>query len=452
MKLAVIGTGYVGLVSGACLADFGHDVTCIDSDAARVASLVRGEVPFYEPGLAEMVERHAVTGRLRFTRNLAEGVADAAVVMLAVGTPAASSGEADLSQVTAAVTQMGPHLTHGCVIVTKSTVPVGTGAQIRELLASRADADLHVVSNPEFLREGSAIADFMRPDRVVIGTSSEHAAAVMREIYRPLYLIETPIVYTSVESAEMIKYAANAFLAVKISFINEMANLCERTGADVHVVAKAMGLDKRIGSKFLHPGPGYGGSCFPKDTRALAALATRHHVALDVVSAAVSANERQREITLDKIVRAAGSVDQATIAVLGLAFKPNTSDIRESPAWLICQALAARGARVRAFDPAAMNEARRSVDASVAPRLYFAADAIDAATGADVLVIATEWNEFRNVDLPKLHGLMRRPVLVDVRNVLDPERARSAGFTYVSTGRSGGAPAATRPAPVSLGA
>jgi UDPglucose 6-dehydrogenase len=440
MKLAVIGTGYVGLVSGACLADFGHEVTCIERDEMRIASLMRGEVPFFEPGLAEMVERHTLTGRLRFTMDLIDGVAGAQVVMLAVGTPAASSGEADLSQVTAAVMQMAPHLPSGCVVVTKSTVPVGTGALIRELLAVRADADLHVVSNPEFLREGSAIADFMRPDRVVIGTSSERAASVMREIYRPLYLIETPLVFTTVESAEMIKYASNAFLAVKISFINEVANLCERTGADVHVVAKAMGLDKRIGSKFLHPGPGYGGSCFPKDTRALAALGTRHGVALDVVSAAISANDRQREITIEKIVRAAGVIEDATIGVLGLAFKPNTSDIRESPAWHICQALVARGAYVRAFDPAAMDEARRSLDGAPPGRLHFAADATDVAAGADVLVIATEWNEFRNLDLARLRSVMRRPVLVDVRNVLDPERTRSAGFAYVSTGRSAAHP------------
>jgi UDPglucose 6-dehydrogenase len=333
----------------------------------------------------------------------------------------------------------------GCVVVTKSTVPVGTGGLIRELLAARADADLHVVSNPEFLREGSAIADFMRPDRIVIGTSNERAASVMREIYRPLYLIETPLVFTTVESAEMIKYASNAFLAVKISFINEVANLCERTGADVHVVAKAMGLDKRIGSKFLHPGPGYGGSCFPKDTRALAALGTRHGVSLDVVSAAISANDRQREITIDKIVRAAGAIEDATIGVLGLAFKPNTSDIRESPAWHICQALVARGARVRAFDPAAVEEARRSWNGAPPQLLYFATDAADAAAGADVLVIATEWNEFRNLDLARLRGVMRKPVLVDVRNVLDPERARSAGFTYVSTGRSSASPLVAMP-------
>jgi UDPglucose 6-dehydrogenase len=436
MKIAVVGTGYVGLVSGACLADFGHEVTCIECDAVRVEGLRRGEMPFFEPGLAEMVGRHSATGRLRFTTDLGPGVSDAQVVFLAVGTPASSSGEADLSQVTAAVRQMTPHLPAGCVVVTKSTVPVGTGALIRELLGTRATGDdVQVVSNPEFLREGSAIADFMRPDRVVIGATSERAAAVMREIYRPLYLIETPLVLTTVESAEMIKYASNAFLAVKISFINEVANLCERTGADVHVVAKAMGLDKRIGSKFLHPGPGYGGSCFPKDTRALAALGARHQVPLDVVTAAVTANDRQRDIAVEKIVSACGSRPDATVAVLGLAFKPNTSDIRESPAWFICQALAARGIRVRAFDPAAIDEARRALNGGAAGRVHFASDALDAASGADVLAIATEWNEFRTLDLARVHSLMRHTVVVDLRNVLEPERARAAGFTYIASGR-----------------
>ena len=455
MKLAVIGTGYVGLVSGACLADFGHEVMCVERDDARVSGLMRGEMPFYEPGLAEMVERHGLSGRLRFTTDLADAVASAQVVLLAVGTPAASTGEADLSQVTSAVTQMAPYLPPGCVIATKSTVPVGTGALIRNLLGARAEADVHVVSNPEFLREGSAIADFMRPDRVVIGTSSERATVVMRELYRPLYLIETPIVFTTVESAEMIKYASNAFLAVKISFINEIANLCERTAADVHVVAKGMGLDKRIGPKFLHPGPGYGGSCFPKDTRALAALGARHNVPLDVVTAAISANARQRDLTVERSGQAAERLADATIGVLGLAFKPNTSDIRESPALYVCEALAARGARVRVFDPAAMAEAQHWLTPTTRERIYFASDAADVAAGADVLVIATEWNEFRNLDLPKLRELMRRPVIVDVRNVLDPERTRLAGFTYVSTGRTnvGSArPTTFSPAPVAIGA
>jgi UDPglucose 6-dehydrogenase len=436
MKISIFGTGYVGLVSGACLADFGHDVTCVDTDTARIACLEAGGLPFFEPGLAELVERHVHSGRLQFTTDPVRGVEGADVVFLAVGTPPASNGEADLSQISAAVSSMAPHLNPTCVIATKSTVPVGTGAFIRDLLA-RLTPSGHapdVVSNPEFLREGSAIADFMRPDRIVIGTSSERAAAVMRELYRPLYLIETPLVFTTVETAEMIKYASNAFLAVKISYINEIANLCDRTGADVHVVAKTMGLDKRIGSKFLHPGPGYGGSCFPKDTRALASLGGRYGVPLEVVEAAISANTRQRQVVLQKIAHAAGQLRGAAIGVLGLAFKPNTSDIRESPAWYLCRALASEGASVRAFDPAAMDEASRSLQAEP-DRIELAEDAYHAAANVDVLVIATEWNEFRSLDLPRLRSAMRRAVIVDARNVLDPAAARAAGFVYYGTGR-----------------
>jgi UDPglucose 6-dehydrogenase len=435
MKISIFGTGYVGLVSGACLADFGHDVTCVDTDAGRIARLHGGDVPFFEPGLAELVERHVRSGRLQFTTDAERGLAGAGVVFLAVGTPQGSNGEADLSQIVSAVSSMAPYLNHGSVVATKSTVPVGTGAMIRALLARLAPAgdSVDIVSNPEFLREGSAIADFMRPDRIVIGTSSDRAAAVMRELYRPLYLIETPLVFTTVETAEMIKYASNAFLAVKISFINEIANLCDCTGADVHVVAKAMGLDKRIGSKFLHPGPGYGGSCFPKDTRALAALASRHGVTFDVVAAAISANARQRDVVMEKIARAAGSLEGASIALLGLAFKPNTSDIRESPACGLCDALLSAGAHVRAFDPAAMDEARQTF--ASADRLVLADDAYGAAETADVLVIATEWNEFRSLDLDRLRGVMRRPVIVDARNVLDPARAIASGFAYYGTGR-----------------
>ena len=437
VKLTILGTGYVGLVSGACLADFGHDVTCVDTDGARIEQLNHGHVPFFEPGLAELVERHKRSDRLRFTTDLPEAVSRAEVVFLAVGTPAASSGEADISQVLRAVSSIAPHLASHAVIVTKSTVPVGTGAQIRDLLARQGTSQSRpeVVSNPEFLREGSAIADFLRPDRVVIGTDSPRAGAIMHEIYRPLYLIETPIIFTSVETAEMIKYASNAFLAVKISFINEVANLCERTNADVHVVAKAMGLDKRIGGKFLHPGPGYGGSCFPKDTRALAALGARHGVAIDVVSAAIAANERQRALTVQKIARTLEGLDEPTVALLGLAFKPNTSDIRESPAWLICRELLSTGCRVRAFDPAAMDEALAALGTN-GERFECAADAYGAAEGADVLVIATEWNEFRSLDLARLRRVMRQPAIVDARNVIDPAAAVAAGFTYAGIGRT----------------
>ena len=318
MRISVIGTGYVGLVSGACFADFGHSVTCVDTNRARVEQLTRGELPFFEPGLAEVVERNVAAGRLTFTTRTADAVRDSLVVFLAVGTPEGDNGEADLSQILTAAEQIGSHLFDYKVIVTKSTVPIGTGSRLREVLAAAAplSVDFDVVSNPEFLREGAAVEDFMRPDRVVIGTSSERAAAIMREIYRPLYLVETPVIMTDVETAEMIKYASNAFLAVKISYINEVSNLCERTGADVHVVAKGMGLDKRIGAKFLHPGPGYGGSCFPKDTRALAALGVRFGARQQLVESAIAANERQKDMVLEKLHHALGSPIGRTVAVL----------------------------------------------------------------------------------------------------------------------------------------
>lgn len=434
MNLAIIGTGYVGLVSGACLADFGHAVTCVDADQRRIESIARGDIPFFEPGLAELTRRHVAAGRLSLTTDVESGVREASVIFLAVGTPAAHDGTADLSQIMTAVRATVPHLRGYRVIATKSTVPVGTGAQIRKLVEANLanDARVDVVSNPEFLREGSAIADFLRPDRVVIGSASARAAEIMREIYRPLYLIETPVVFTTIETAEMIKYASNAFLAVKISYINEMANLCDRTGADVHTVARAMGLDKRIGSKFLHPGPGYGGSCFPKDTRALARMGEEHGVELEVVGAAIRANARQQRLATDKIAEAAGGVRDRTIAVLGLAFKPNTSDTRESPACYLCRWLAHSGARVRAYDPAARHEAEDSLgDVHV----DFFDDAYDAATASDVVVIATEWNEFRSIDLVRLRTVMRGAAVVDCRNVLDPDRVAAAGFTYHSTGR-----------------
>jgi UDPglucose 6-dehydrogenase len=430
-------------VSGACFADFGHDVRCLDTDPARIHELSQLRVPFYEPGLGELVERHARTGRLRFTTSVAEAVEGAQVVFLAVGTPQAPGGEADLSQIIDAVRMVAPCLNGRCVLATKSTVPVGTGMLLKRVLAtlSLTGATVDVVSNPEFLREGSAISDFMRPDRVVIGADSPAAAALLREIYRPLYLLETPIVTTTIETAEMIKYASNAFLAVKIGFINEVANLCDRTHSDVHVVAKAMGLDKRIGPKFLHPGPGYGGSCFPKDTRALAALGVQHGVSMAIVEAAIRTNEEQRRLALEKIVAHAGGVAGRTVACLGIAFKPNTSDIRESPAWYLCTELVGRGARVRAFDPVAMREAKAAWQGD--PRLLeFADDAYAAAEAADVLVVATEWNEFRNLDIERLGRVMTGRVIVDLRNVLEPERVRDAGFTYVSTGR--GVQAATR--------
>jgi UDPglucose 6-dehydrogenase len=434
MNIAVIGTGYVGLVSGACFADFGHQVTCVDTNASRIESLQRGEVPFFEPGLTEMVARQAALGRLRFTTSIADAMTAAAVAFLAVGTPESASGEADLTQVLAVASDLVPYMNRYRVLVTKSTVPVGTGNILQRLFRDKlgADADFDIVSNPEFLREGSAISDFMRPDRVVVGTSSDRAAAIMREIYRPLFLIETPIVFTTIETSEMIKYASNAFLAVKISFMNEMANLCDQTGADVHVVAKGMGLDKRIGSKFLHPGPGFGGSCFPKDTRALAALGDRHKVQQSIVHAAITANKRQLTVAVDKIRAAADGLARRRIAILGLSFKPNTSDVRESPALYICRALVEAGATVSAYDPIAQPEAAHSLQGV---GVSYATDAYDASHEADAVVIVTEWNEFRNLDLDRLRGLVRRPTIVDLRNVLDPVHVRARGFDYYCTGR-----------------
>lgn len=436
MQIAVIGTGYVGLVSGACFADFGHKVTCIDMDRGRIERLERGELPFFEPGLGEVVERNVAAGRLRFTTEAGPAVRNALVILLAVGTPEGQNGEADLSQIITAAEQIAANLTEYKVIVTKSTVPIGTGARIAEVLA--ADVPGHVpfdvVSNPEFLREGAAVQDFMRPDRIVIGTASDRAAGIMREIYRPLYLIETPVIMTDVETAEMIKYASNAFLAVKISFINEVANLCERVGADVHVVAKGMGLDKRIGSKFLHPGPGYGGSCFPKDTRALAALGVRFGARQRVVESAIAANEHQKDMVLEKLHHALGTLIQRHIAVLGLSFKPNTSDVRESPALHLCRRLVALGARVRAFDPIARLEAVAALG-QPAGSIHFASNVSDAVANTDAVVIMTEWNEFRSLDLVALGPTMRQRIILDTRNVLDPANAKAAGFTYIGTGR-----------------
>jgi UDPglucose 6-dehydrogenase len=436
MNVAIVGTGYVGLVTGTCLADFGHSVVCVDNSSARIAALKNGEIPFYEPGLGELVARNAAAGRLQFSGDLGDAVRGCAVVFIAVGTPEGATGAADTSQIAAVADEMAPHLGGYQVIVTKSTVPVGTGDWLHDYLRERADpaAEFDVVSNPEFLREGSAVNDFMRPDRVVIGTRSERAAAVMRELYRPLYLIETPLVVTDVETSEMIKYAANAFLAVKIGFINEIANLCERVGADVHVVAKGMGLDKRIGPKFLHPGPGYGGSCFPKDTRALAVLGAQHDAPQRIVAAAIEVNAQQQRYLIAKIEHILDGISGRHIAVLGLAFKPNTDDVRESPAVFVCRALAAGGAHVRAFDPVAASAAARQLD-DVAHLVTLSDDLYEAATGADAVVIMTEWNEFRGLDLERLHGLMKNAVIVDARNVLDPAQTRAAGFIYAGTGR-----------------
>jgi UDPglucose 6-dehydrogenase len=432
MNICVVGTGYVGLVTGACFAEFGVNVTCVDKDTAKVRHLREGKIPIYEPGLGELVAKGIRAGRLRFIDDLAEGVRSSLVLFIAVGTPPQGDGSADLRYVDEVAEAIARNLDGYKLVVTKSTVPVGTGRRIREIIARtrRENIEFDVAANPEFLREGAAIEDFLRPNRVVIGAESPQAVAILKDLYRPLYLLETPFVITDVPAAELIKYAANAFLATKISFINELARLAEALGVDVHQVAVAMGLDNRIGKKFLHPGPGFGGSCFPKDLSALIQLGREHAVELGVVEAALAANARQRAWAVGKIEAAAGGLAGKAVGVLGLAFKPNTDDIREAPAIAIVGELRSRGARVRAYDPEAMPRARE-----VFADLDCRADAYAAAEGADALVVVTEWNEFRNLDLERLRGLMARPVLVDLRNVYDPAKARALGFSYHGVGR-----------------
>ena len=433
MKVTMIGTGYVGLVSGTCFADFGIDVTCADIDASKIEQLEAGKVPFYEPGLEEKIGQNVAAGRLHFTTDVAESIRQARVIFIAVGTPARRDGSTNLDYVDAVADQIAGNLVDYKVIVTKSTVPPRTGARIRERVLAIAgpEAEFDVVSNPEFLREGSAVEDFMRPDRIVIGADSERAVEVMKQLYSPLYLIETPFVITNVPTAEMIKYASNTFLAVKISFINEIANLCEQVGADVHRVANAMGQDGRISPKFLHPGPGFGGSCFPKDVASLVATADETGTAFRVGRAALEANDHQREVMVDKIERAAGGLQGKVVGMLGLAFKPNTDDMRESPTIGIVRGLRQRGATVRAYDPAAMANAR----SILGDEIEYRDGAYEVADGADVLVLATEWNQFRNLDLVRLRQLLRAPVFVDLRNVYDPDRVREFGFTYTCVGR-----------------
>jgi len=434
MRIAMIGTGYVGLVSGACFSEFGIDVTCVDMDEGKIASLKRGEIPIYEPGLDELVDANAKAGRLHFTTDLAEGVSGADAVFIAVGTPSRrGDGHADLSYVFAASEQIAKAIDGYTVIVTKSTVPVGTGQKVEKIVReARPDADFDVVSNPEFLREGSAIEDFMRPDRVVIGTQSERAQEVMRALYRPLSLIETPILFTRRETAELVKYATNAFLATKITFINEIADLCEKVGADVHDVARGIGLDGRIGRKFLHPGPGYGGSCFPKDTLALVRTAQEYGAEVRIVDSVVGVNAARKKRMADRVVAACdGNVEGKTVAVLGTTFKPNTDDMRESPSLDIIPALQAKGATVKAYDPAGMEEAKKLLS-----DVTWCEGAYDAIDGADVIVLVTEWNEFRSLDLERVKGLMKRPVMVDLRNVYDPSAMTGAGFIYKSIGRA----------------
>jgi UDPglucose 6-dehydrogenase len=431
MHIAVIGTGYVGLVTGACFAEFGTSVTCVDIDEGKIARLREGVMPIYEPGLDALVEKNVRAGRLSFTTDLKSAVEQSLVIFLAVGTPPKEDGSADLRHLEEAARQIARAMNGYKVVVTKSTVPVGTGERLRHIIGEeRPGARFGIASNPEFLREGAAVNDFMRPDRVVIGSSDDEAIAIMRDLYRPLYLIETPFVLTSVESAELAKYAANAFLATKISFINEIANLCDRIGCDVHDVARAIGMDKRIGRFFLHPGPGYGGSCFPKDTRALASIAREAGAPTRIVEAVIEVNERQRRLAIEKIERLAGDLSGKTVGVLGLSFKPETDDMREAPSVDIVRALAARGARVRAYDPIAVDAARELL-----PEIEFAPDEYAAAEGADCLVLVTEWNQFRALDMARIRSLMRAPKVADLRNIYEPADMRELGFDYVGVGR-----------------
>jgi len=438
MNVTVIGTGYVGLVTGACFSEFGVQVTCVDMDTAKIAALERGEIPIYEPGLEDLVRRNVQAGRLLFTTDGAEAIENALVVFVAVGTPQAADGSTDLRFIESVAREVGRCIDGYKLVVNKSTVPVGTAAKVRgwiqeELDARGIDVPFSVASNPEFLREGAAIGDFMRPDRVVVGTDPEdgQALAIMKDLYRPLFLNETPFVLTNIPTAELAKYAGNAFLATKISFINEMALICEQVGGDVQAIARAMGLDRRIGNKFLHAGPGFGGSCFPKDTHSVAHFGAQIGVDFKIAEAVIEVNARQRLAMIDKVVAAlGGEVEGKRVGVLGLSFKPETDDMREAPAVDIIRALQERGAEVRAFDPQAMEEAAKAL-----PDLRLCKDVYEASEGADLLAIVTEWNEFRALDLERIRKLMATPCLVDMRNIYDPETMKRAGFVYWSVGR-----------------
>jgi UDPglucose 6-dehydrogenase len=433
MNISVIGSGYVGLITGACFAEFGLNVSCVDNDVKKIRALKRGIVPFYEPGLEEIMQRNIKAGRLNFTSDIAEAVDSSLVIFIAVGTPPRGDGSAEMKYVEEVAKEIAKNIKSYKVIVTKSTVPVGTGEKVRKIISKnlKENIDFDVVSNPEFLREGAGIEDFMRPNRIVIGTSSDQATAIMKDLYRPLYLIETPIVITDVKTAELIKYASNAFLATKISYINELANLCEVVGANIQTVAKGMGLDRRIGPKFLHAGPGYGGSCFPKDTLALLQIGKEHNVNLGIISATIKANEFQKEKAADTIINMLEKPKGKTVCILGLSFKPNTNDLRDAPALCIIDRLLKEGARIRTYDPVAMEDAKDFLT-----KVTFCNDAYDAAKGADAVVIVTEWNQFRNLDLGKLKKITKGKFFFDLRNIYEPDRLIKTGFTYYSTGRS----------------
>ena len=433
MKITMIGSGYVGLVSGACFADFGHDVVCVDKDKSKIDALLAGRIPIFEPGLDHLVASNVAAGRLRFTTDLAEGVKDADAVFIAVGTPSRrGDGHADLSYVYAAAEEIAHAISGFTVIVDKSTVPVGTGDEVERIIRNaNPDADFAVVSNPEFLREGAAIDDFKRPDRIVIGGDDARALEVMRQVYRPLYLNKSPIVEMSRRGAELTKYAANAFLAVKITFINEIADLCERVGADVQDVARGIGLDNRIGSKFLHAGPGYGGSCFPKDTLALLKTSQDYEAPQRIVETVVSINDQRKRAMGRKVIHACGDdVRGKTIAVLGLTFKPNTDDMRDSPAIAVIQTLQDAGATIRAYDPEGTEQAKKVLD-----NVTYCTGSYQAMEGADALVIVTEWDAFRALDLDRVKSLLSAPILVDLRNIYPREMVEKAGFSYTAIGR-----------------
>jgi len=432
MHICIVGAGYVGLVTGACFSEFGVFVTCVDKDKNKIKSLNKGSLTFYEPGLEELVKKNLNQGLLNFTTDIGSAIKDSPVIFIAVGTPPRGNGSADLSYVEEVAKEIAKHINTYTVIVTKSTVPIGTNEKIRKIISENLKEEINfdMVSNPEFLRQGSAIEDFMRPNRVVIGAKSQRAIAIMKDLYRPLYLIETPFLITNIETAELIKYASNSFLATKISFINELSILCEKVGADINVVAKGMGLDGRIGPKFLHTGPGFGGSCLPKDTKALIQIAKENDLNLEIAQAVIRVNDRQTNFVIEKIEGAFQKIYGKLFAILGLSFKPNTDDLREAPSIKIIQSLQEKGARIRAYDPAGMKNSKK-----IFSDIIYCTDAYDACKGADAVIIVTEWNQFRNLDMQRLLNLLKEPYFFDLRNIYEPQKMKSLGFKYFSLGR-----------------